>query len=114
MGFCPVVLGVGNPGKGKTKAGYIVLAAVGAYLNMLFNMFMDAQNGEVAAQTTMGFQADDLTDPSKLGKAAKRFFSNGRNATMKTENTPKCIAVIIPGVLYFLNLTPWCLFRTWP
>ena len=47
---------------------------VGAYPNMFFNMFMDAHNGEVAAQTTMGFQADDPTDPSELGKAAKRFF----------------------------------------
>lgn len=90
MGFCPVVVGVGDPGTGKTKAGHIALATVGAYPNMFFNMFTDAHNREVAAQTTMGFQTDGLTDPSELGKAAKRFFSDGTNATMRKENTPKC------------------------
>lgn len=62
---------------------------VAAYPSMFFNMFTDANKGEVAAQTTMGIQADDPTDPSELGKAAKRFFLDGTNATMRKENTSK-------------------------
>lgn len=68
MGFCPVVVGVGDPGTGKTKAGHIALATVGAYPNMFFNMFTDAHNREVAAQTTMGFQTDGLASWVKLRK----------------------------------------------
>ena len=84
------MVGVGDPGTGKTKEGHVALATVGAYPNKFFNMFTDALNGEIAAQTTMGFQADDPTDPRELGKAAKRFFSDGTNATMRKENSPKC------------------------
>lgn len=47
MGFCLVVVGVGDSGIGKIKAGYIVLVTVGVYLNMFFNMFTDAYNREV-------------------------------------------------------------------
>lgn len=47
MGFCLVVVGVGDLGIGKIKVGYIVLVMVGVYLNMFFNMFMDVYNREV-------------------------------------------------------------------
>jgi len=93
LGFCPLVIGVGDPGTGKTKAGNIALATVGAYPNKFFNLFTDAHNGQVASQTTMGFQTDDPTDPSEIGKSAKRFFSDGTNVCIGKENSPKCTPV---------------------
>ena len=89
MGFCPLILAVGDPGTGKTKAGNVALATVGAS-NLFYNMFTDAHNGQVSSETTMGFQADDPTDPSQIGKAAKRFFSDGTNACIGKETAPKC------------------------
>ena len=90
LGFCPLVLVVGEPGTGKTKAGNIALATVGAYPKLFYNMFTDAHNGQVSSQTSMGFQADDPTDPAQIGRAAKRFFSDGTNACVGKENAPKC------------------------
>ena len=90
LGFCPLVLVVGEPGTGKMKAGNIALATVGAYPKLFYNMFTDAHNGQVSSQTSMGFQADDPTDPAQIGRAAKRFFSDGTNACVGKENAPKC------------------------
>lgn len=90
IGFCPLIVGVGNPDSGKTKAGNIALATVGGYPHLFFELFTDSHNGLVASKTSMGFQADDPTDPAEIGKAAKRFFSGGTSASCRQETTPKC------------------------
>ena len=90
MGFCPLIIAVEDPGTGKTKAGNVALSTVGAYPKLFYNTFTDAHNGQVSSQTTMGFQADDPTDPTQIGKAAKRFFSDGTNACIGKESSPKC------------------------
>ena len=41
----------------------------------------------MAACTTMGFQADDPTNPKDLGDAAKRFFDGGADVSSKGEYT---------------------------
>ena len=40
--------------------------------------------------TTMGFQADDPNDPAEVGKAAKRFFSDGSSGNCLGQSVPKC------------------------
>ena len=90
LGFCPLVIAVGELGTRKTKAGNVALATVGAYPKMFYNLFTDAHNGQVSSQTTMGFQADDPTDLAQIGRAAKRFFSDGTNACIGKENALKC------------------------
>ena len=79
-GFYPLIIGVGEPGMVKTKAGNVALATAGSYPKRFYNFFTDAHNGSVSSFTKMGFQADDPTDPSEIGKAAKRFFSDGTSA----------------------------------
>ena len=90
MGFCPLIIAVGDPGTGKTKAGNVALATVGSYPKLFYNTFTDAHNGQVSSQTTMGFQADDPTNLLQIGQAAKRFFSDGTNACIGKESSPKC------------------------
>ena len=93
MGFCPLIIAVGDPGTGKTKAGNVALSTVGAYPKLFYNTFTDAHNGQVSSQTTMGFQADDPTNPTQIGKAAKRFFSDGTNgssAKKARQSAPLC------------------------
>ena len=89
IGFCPLVVGVGNPDSGKTKAGNIALATVGGYPHLFFELFTDSHNGLVASKTSMGFQADDPTDPAEIGKAAKRFFSGGDQCLVQTRDNSK-------------------------
>ena len=38
----------------------------------------------------MGFQADDPTDPAEVGKAVKRFFSEGANANSFSNMKSRC------------------------
>lgn len=90
IGFCPLVVGVGNPDCGKTKAGNIALATVGGYPHLFFELFTDSHNGVIASKTSMGFQADDPSDPAEIGKAAKRFFSSGTSASCWQETKPNC------------------------
>ena len=40
--------------------------------------------------TTMGFQADDPNDPAEVGKAAKRFISDGSSGNCLGQSVPKC------------------------
>ncbi len=54
---------------GKTKAGNVALATAGSYPLRFYNLFTDAHNGNLSSYTTMGFQADDSTDPAEIGKA---------------------------------------------
>ena len=81
---------MGCPDSGKTKAGNIALATVGGYPHLFFELFTDSYSGVVASKTSLGFQADDPTDPAEIGKAAKRFFSGGTSASCRQETTPKC------------------------
>lgn len=81
---------MGNPDSGKTKAGNVALATVGGFPNLFFELFTDSHNGVVASKTSLGFQADDPTDPGEIGKAAKRFFSGGTSASCRTETKPNC------------------------
>ncbi len=37
----------------------------------------------------MGFQADFPIDPAEIGKAAKRFFSDGKSGNCRKELVPK-------------------------
>lgn len=43
--------------------------------------------------TTMGFQADDPSDPVEVGKAAKCFFSDGANGNCFGQSIPKCCPI---------------------
>ena len=79
-----------NEYSGKTKAGNIALATVGGYPHLFFELFTDSHNGVVASKTSLGFQADDPSDPAEIGKAAKRFFSGGTSASCRQETTPQC------------------------
>ncbi|CAB4029259.1 Hypothetical predicted protein [Paramuricea clavata] len=90
IGFCPLVIAIGSPGCGKTKAGNVAIACTGSYPTQFYNLFTDAYNGQVASMTSMGFQADDPTDPAEVGKAAKRFFSDGSSGNCFGQKTPKC------------------------
>ena len=90
LGFCPLILGVGLPESGKTKAGNVALATVGGFPHLFFELFTDSHNGIVSAKTSLGFQADDPTEPGEIGKAAKRFFSGATSATCRQESTPQC------------------------
>lgn len=90
IGFCPLPVAYGNPGSGKTKAGNAAIACTGCYPSHFFNLFTDAFSGKVCSLTTLGMQADDPTDPSEIGKAAKRFFSDGSSGTCRGVSTPKC------------------------
>ena len=103
-GFCPLIIGVGEPGMGKTKAGNVALATAGSYPKRFYNLFTDAHNGSVSSFTTMGFQADDPTDPSEIGKAAKRFFSDGTSANCRKELLSKTspICTVNPHVVRWL------------
>ena len=104
-GRCPLVIGVGEPGMGKTKAGNVALATVGSYPKRFYNFFTDAHNGHLATMTTMGFQADYPTDPAELGKAAKRFFSDGKSGTFWEQRVSKCapICTVNPHVVRYLQ-----------
>ena len=44
-----------------------------------------SHNGAVVSKTSLGFQADDRTDPAEIGKAAKRLFSGGTSASGRSE-----------------------------
>lgn len=90
IGFCPLPVAYGNPGSGKTKAGNAAIACTGCYPSHFFNLFTDVFSGKVCSLTTLGMQADDPTDPSEIGKAAKRFFSDGSSGTCRGVSTPKC------------------------
>ena len=57
-----VIIGVGEPGMGKTKAGNVSLATTGSYPKRFYNLFTDAHNWSVSSFTTMRFQAEDPTD----------------------------------------------------
>ena len=100
-GVCPLIIGVGEPVMGETKAGNVALATAGSYPKRFYNLFTDAQNGSVSSFTTMGFQADDPTDPSEIGKAAKRFFSDGTSANCRKELLSKIspICTVSPHVV---------------
>ena len=74
---------------GKTKAGNVALATAGSYPKRFYNLFTDAHNGNISSVTTMGFQADDPTDPAEIGKAAKRFFSDGKSGNYRRELVSK-------------------------
>lgn len=63
-------------GKGKTKAGNVALATAGSYPKRSCDLFTDAHNGNLSSVTTMGFQADNPTDPVEIGKA-NPFIVNG-------------------------------------
>lgn len=53
----------------------------------------------------MGFQADDPTDPAEIGKAAKRFFSEGsvqlveRKQRLNARYYLQLITMLLPGLL---------------
>lgn len=49
-----MVLGVGEPDSGKTKAGNVALASVGGYPRLFFQIFTGTYNGQLAFKTTMG------------------------------------------------------------
>lgn len=103
-GWCPLIIGVDEPGMGKTKAGNVALATAGSYPKRFYNLFTDAHNGDLSSYTTMGFQADDPTDPSEIGKAAKRFFSDGTSANCRQELLSKTapICTVNPHVVRYL------------
>lgn len=71
MGCVPLVVGIGDPGCGKTKAGNVGLSCTGSFQHHFLNLFTDAYTGKMSCQTSMGFQTDDPTDPAEVGKAAK-------------------------------------------
>ena len=60
---------------GKNQSGNVALATAASYPLRFYNLFTDAHNGNLSSYTTMGFQADD----PEIGKAAKRFFSDGKS-----------------------------------
>ncbi|KAK3707808.1 hypothetical protein QZH41_011973 [Actinostola sp. cb2023] len=90
IGFCPLVVAVGDPGCGKTKAGNVAIGCTGGYPHLFFNLFTDAYTGQIASQTSMSFQADDPSDPAEVGKGAKRFFSDGSSSNCMSQSLPKC------------------------
>ena len=58
---------------GETKAGNVALATVGSYPSRFYNLFTNAHNGNLSAVTTA------------IGKAAKRFFSDGKSGNCRQE-----------------------------
>ena len=58
-----LIIGVGEPGMGKTKAGNVSLATTGSYPKRFYDLFTYAHNGSVSSLTTIEFQAEDPTDP---------------------------------------------------
>ena len=68
-GWCPLIIGVIEPGMDKTKAGNVGLATAGSYPKRFYNLFTDVHNGNLSSGTTMGFQADYPTDPAEIGKS---------------------------------------------
>ena len=95
IGWCPLIIRVGEPGMGKTKPGNVALVTVGSYPKRFYNLFtIDAHNGDLSSYTTMRFQADDPTDLSEIRKAAKRFFSDGTSGKCREELLSKTVYMV--------------------
>ena len=77
LGFCPLVVGVGCPESGKTKAGNVALATVGGFPHLFFELFTDSHNGIVASKTTLGFHADDPSEPGEIGMCNQYTYCTG-------------------------------------
>ena len=92
-GWCPLIIGVIEPGMDKTKAGNVGLATAGSYPKRFYNLFTDVHNGNLSSGTTMGFQADYPTDPAEIGKDTKRFFSDGKSGNCRWELVSKCALI---------------------